>query len=97
MTEEQKKDIGSGILFLRGRDEILAYYEQFRPAQRESFARFVFSKGYGAKVPGRDETWQACGRRLFGDDFIATMERIVNEHRTTPSGSPPPVVIEPEF
>lgn len=97
MSESPKKDIGSGILFLKGRDEILAYYEQFRPAQMESFARYAFSKGYGAKVHGTDETWQACGRRLFGDRFIAAMERVVNEHRAASSGASPVEAIEPEF
>lgn len=91
--------------------DICDHYEQFRPAQMESFARFVLSKGYGATTPqGRrndrgqkvPETWQACGRRLFGDRFGLVMERILIEHQTAGEVKPAPVasalpLADPDF
>jgi hypothetical protein len=86
--------------------DIVEYYEEFRPAQMEHFARFVISKGYGATTPhgrrgpdGRkqSETWQACGRRLFGERFIPVMERMLAEHKEGMAAKPPAVIPDPEF
>lgn len=91
-------------------EDVCAYYEQFRPAQMENFARFVISKGYGAITPyGRRqsgsgkmerETWQACGRRLFGERFIPVMERALETHRATLTVPAPAILAtipDPEF
>ena len=97
-------------------DQIHAYYEKhFRQGQMETFAQFVLEKGHGAlaqnPVKADDgrmirETWQACGRRLFGPRFIEVMERAINDYRAThsvstfqpfkppPDPSPPPHVLE---
>jgi len=88
--------------------DVVEYYEQFRPAQMEHFARFVITKGYGAVTPngrkdanGRKEpeTWQACGRRLYGERFIAVMERVLAEHRAAIEAQPQPAaaIADPEF
>lgn len=79
--------------------QIDAYYEaNFRAGQMESFARFVLEKGYGACTPhGRKnahgvivrETWQACGRRLFGERFADVMDRALTEYRAAHRGKPP--------
>lgn len=81
-------------------EQIDAYYEaNFRQQQMESFAQFVLEKGHGALSPSPiktddghmvRETWQACGRRLFGKRFIAVMERAVNEYRATHGALSPP-------
>lgn len=83
-------------------EQIYAYYEaHFRtgPHMRpmETFAQFVLEKGHGAMAPvmrfdGKKihETWQARGRRLFGQRFVAVMERAVNEYRATHGVLPPP-------
>lgn len=94
---------------LRTIDDIVAYYEPFRQTQMENFARFVISKGYGATTPNghrkangekKPETWQACGRRLFGDRFVPVMERMLAEHQAAMLANPPAVTAEiadPEF
>lgn len=76
----------NGVLILHGLNEVLDYLEQFKPARMEHFARFVLSKGYGAKTP-KGETWQTCGRRLFGAQFIPVMDRVLNEHRLAAAGT----------
>lgn len=95
---------GQKLLFTLA--DVVEYYEQFRPAQMEHFARFVLSKGFGATTPhGRrnangqkePETWQACGRRLFGDRFIPVMERVLAEHRAAMAAQPPAAIPDPEF
>lgn len=101
----------SGILYVKGLDQICAYYEQFRPGQMESFAQFVIEKGHGARSPRKDsktgdfETWQGAGRRLFGERFIPIMERAIEAHRAKLAkpqaiAAPPPkpaVIPEPDF
>lgn len=80
-------------------EQINAYYEaNFRVGQMKTFAQFVIEKGCGALSPRQvknargelvNETWQACGRRLFGDRFIAVMQRALAEYLAV-HGSPPP-------
>lgn len=93
--------------------DVCDYYEQFRPAQIEHFARFVIAKGYGATTPhGRrnamngkkePETWQACGRRLYGERFGPAMERALAEHQAAAVAAksapiaPMPPLADPEF
>jgi hypothetical protein len=101
-------DPQTGIVMLAGRDQIMAYYEQFRLGQMESFAEFVLSKGHGAVTPhgikgsnGRQvpETWQACGRRLFGERFVGVMERAVDAYRAAHAGhrTAPVEIPDPDF
>lgn len=95
-------------------EQIHAYYEaHFRPGQMKSFAQFVLEKGHGAMAPvmrvdGKEvrETWQARGRRLFGQRFVAVMEQAINEYRaahaaearpapaTAPLEEPPAHILE---
>jgi hypothetical protein len=97
---------GGKLLFTLA--DVCDYYEQFRPAQMENFARFVISKGYGATTPqgtrndrGQKipETWQSCGRRLFGERFIPVMERVLVEHRAALAAKSTAVqpIADPEF
>ena len=100
-------DPKTGIVMLKGRDEILAYYEQFRPQQMESFAQFVLSKGYGATTPNGkrnsagikvSESWQECGKRLFGERFVPVMARAIRDHNArheAPRQTEP--IPDPEF
>jgi len=54
-----------------------AAWDENKQFMAECFARFVISQGYGARAPrniGTDgstkyETWNECGRRLFGQRF----------------------------
>jgi len=101
----------TGIVIFSGsaqREQIHAYYEaHFRtgPHMRpmETFAQFVLEKGYGAMAPpmrvdGQEirETWQARGRRLFGQRFIAVMEKAVTDYCAAHGVSPPPpAALEP--
>lgn len=90
-------EIGAGKPSLR--TQITAYYEaNFRERQMDSFADFVISKGFGACSPHPvrnkhgdriRETWQSCGRRLFGDRFVTVMERKVAEFKAQ-AGAPVP-------
>lgn len=95
--------VGSGAPKLR--DQINAYYEtHFRQRQMETFAQFVLEKGheartpngaknsYGEKVP---ETWQQCGRRLFGDRFVPIMEQAIAAYRAKHGAPPVQAVPEP--
>lgn len=88
--------------------DVCDHYEQFRPSQMEHFARFVLSKGYGAMTPhGRRnpatgkkerETWQACGRRLYGERFVSVMDRMIAEHKTAVAAPDASQAIpDPEF
>lgn len=87
----------------RMREQINAYYEaHFRKGQMETFAQFVLEKGHGAMAPmmrvdGEDihETWQARGRRLFGQRFIAVMEKAINEYRAAHAETAPPPTTAP--
>lgn len=100
------------------REQIYAYYEaHFRTgphmAPIETFAQFVLEKGHGAMAPQMRidgkliiETWQARGRRLFGQRFVAVMEQAINEYRaahaaearpapaTAPLEEPPAHILE---
>jgi hypothetical protein len=85
------------------REQIHAYYEaHFRTGPHmspiETFAQFALEKGYGAYAPRLvknergemvRETWQACGRRLFGERFVGVMERVVTEYRAQHGATPP--------
>lgn len=85
---------GTGVSQLRQIDD---YYEaNFRDKFMWGFANFVYEKGYGACTPhGRrhpqggtvPETWQECGRRLYGDRFKAVMARVIEERQ---AGRPAP-------
>jgi hypothetical protein len=102
-------DIGGVIHFQLGpgfpplRDQIHDYYEEhFRQGHMETFAQFVLEKGHGAMAPPRykdgqmiRETWQACGRRLFGERFVPVMERAINEYRASHAAPPPEPLPEP--
>lgn len=91
---------------LKGREQVLAYYKQFRPQQMETFAQFVLSKGFGATTPqGKRnsagvkvaESWQECGRRLFGDGFVAVMARAVRDHNAAANAPQREPIPDPEF
>lgn len=73
--------------------DVIRYYEPFRRTQVLNFARYVIAKGYRATVPRKpgqpEETWQACGRRLFGDAFIPAMEQALEEYRASVANDPP--------
>ena len=96
--------------------QIEAYYDaNFRARQMETFAQMVLEKGHGAYTPNGvkrsdgtvvRETWQACGRRLFGDRFIPVMERAIARYIAAHGAprapyAPPAYVLEevpePEF
>jgi hypothetical protein len=102
-------EVGPGKIALQ--KQIDAYYEaNFRARQMETFADFVLEKGYGAYSPNPvrnkhgervRETWQQCGRRLFGERFVAVMERKVTEYRaqhatgaSSAAPEPPPHILE---
>lgn len=56
--------------------------EQFLPA----FAEYVFKQGYGAVSPnkynGKPESWQDCGRRLWGKrHFNEALEKVIERSR----------------
>lgn len=86
-------------------EQINAYYEaHFRQRQMETFAQFVLQKGHGALSPRHvkkddgtlvRETWQACGRRLFGQRFVAVMEKAVKDYCAAHAGSPPATAPDP--
>lgn len=67
--------------------------EMFLPA----FAEFVFKQGFGAAAPnkynGKPESWQDCGRRLWGKEHFNTeFERVIERSRagrTRAATSPP--------
>lgn len=84
--------------------DVVRYYEPFRQTSVLNFARFVISKGFGAMVPrksgGKEETWQACGRRLYGEAFIPAMEQALEEYRVSVANNPPPAtgpIPDPDF
>jgi hypothetical protein len=94
-------ELGPGNPSLRV--QVTAYYEMnFRARQMETFADFVISKGFGAWSPHLvrnvqgfrvKETWQSCGRRLFGERFAVVLERKIAEYRAShgaPSATPTP-------
>ena len=107
------------VVFPEGRrriEQIVAYYDaNFRQGQMETLAQFVLEKGHGAMAPviridGQEvhETWQARGRRWYGQAFVAVMEKAVNEYRAVHGVAPadsspvaPPHILEeipdPEF
>jgi hypothetical protein len=69
------------------RKEIEEYYAGIIPDMRRAFAHYVFKQGQGAKAPtvdrhGRQETWQAVGRRLYGPAFMEDMRAVIEENRT---------------
>lgn len=71
---------------LQMRREIEEYYAGLIPDMRRAFARFVYKQGQGAKAhttdkQGRQETWQAVGRRLYGPEFMADMQAVIDENR----------------
>lgn len=86
------------VVFPEGRrlDQIDAYYEaNFRQRQMETLAQFILEKGHGAMAPmirvdGVEirETWQARGRRWYGQRFVAVMEKAVNEYRAAHGAAP---------
>lgn len=56
--------------------------EMFLPA----FAEFVFRQGYGAAAPnkhnGKPESWQDCGRRMWGKEhFNREFEKVIERSR----------------
>ena len=74
-----------------GYAELELAYAPYRERMLECFARFVIDEGYGAMTP-RGETWQACGRRMFGEDrFNAALRaeiarRRQQDHTANPGG-----------
>lgn len=71
---------------LQMRKEIEEYYAGLIPDMRRAFARHVYKQGQGAKAPtfeknGRQETWQAVGRRLYGPEFMNDMKAVIEENR----------------
>lgn len=68
------------------RKEIEEYYAGIIPQMRRAFAAYVFKRGNGALAPtfdksGRQESWQAVGRRLYGPEFMNDLKAVVDESR----------------
>lgn len=68
------------------RRDIEEIYAGIIPDMRRAFARHVYRQGQGAKAPtvdkqGRQETWQAVGRRLYGPKFMEDMQAVIDEAR----------------
>lgn len=66
---------------------IALVYATNRPLLAKSFAVFVYRQGSGAKVPMEIDgkkvrkggmTWQALGRELYGQDFVAALKALVD-------------------
>lgn len=52
----------------------------------EGFAEYVYKQGYGAVSPsrnnGKPESWQDCGRRLWGKEtFNQAFEKVIENKR----------------
>ncbi len=72
------------------RRQIEEYYAGIIPDMRLAFARHVFKQGQGALAPtkdksGRQESWQAVGRRLYGQEFMKDLQRVIAESRVVAS------------
>lgn len=89
LSRQEEKIYSDAIL-----DEYVAMKrEMFLPA----FAEFVFRQGYGAaspiKINGKPESWQDCGRRLWGKEhFNLEFEKVIERSRaskTRGATSPP--------
>lgn len=74
--------------------EVDRIYAIYRKYQMECFARFVIDEGYGATAPAnvgsaahpRYETWQECGRRMFGDPFVTVLQDELRKRRLAQLG-----------
>jgi hypothetical protein len=78
-------------------DEMEEYIRDKRARFMDGFADYVVRQGYGAvspiKVNGKPESWQDCGRRLWGKDhFNEALKRAIERRRggkTSDPTSPP--------
>lgn len=62
------------------------YAEIKRELFLEGFAEYVYKQGYGAVSPnkqnGKPESWQDCGRRLWGKEtFNQAFEKVIESKR----------------
>lgn len=84
MSREEEKIYSNAVM-----DEYAAMKrEMFLPA----FAEFVFKQGHGAAAPnkhnGKPESWQDCGRRIWGKEhFNMALERVIERSRAARTSS----------
>lgn len=72
------------------RREIEEYYASIIPSLRRAFAEYVYRQGNKALAPtkdksGRQESWQAVGRRLYGPEFMKDLAAVIQEKRVVAS------------
>lgn len=67
-----------------------AVFDEYAAIKRElfleGFAEYVYKQGYGAVSPsknnGKPESWQDCGRRLWGKEiFNLAFEKVIESKR----------------
>lgn len=84
LSRQEEKIYSDAIL-----DEYVAIKrEMFLPA----FAEYVYKQGFGAaspvKINGKPESWQDCGRRLWGKEhFNREFERVIERSRERKTSS----------
>lgn len=75
--------------------ETVRYLDTYKQHMMECFARFVINEGPGARTPVKykngeavSESWQECGRRLFGsEEFHKTMKAELQKMATLQLGA----------
>lgn len=89
---ELLNEVPEGLSEIQMRDHFWKQLVEYQEIKRElflnEFAEFVFKQGSRAVTPkminGKPESWQACGRRIWGEKhFNEAFKIVIARHQST--------------